>query len=56
MVTPVSLNGAGCAEALPAASADDNSNAANKLVFMDSSLLNSLSGDGNAVRGDIASL
>jgi hypothetical protein len=43
MVTPVSLNGAGCAAAVPAASVDANNNAANTLVFMNASLLSLIS-------------
>src|SRR5260221_12576765 len=39
MVTPTSLNGAGCATAVPAASVDANNKAANAVVFMDASLL-----------------
>src|ERR1700719_2196505 len=50
MVTPASLNGAGCALALPAASVEANNNAANMLVFMDSSLLGHSRGNGDATR------
>jgi hypothetical protein len=35
MVTPTSLNGAGCAAALPAASVEANNKATNAVVFMD---------------------
>src|SRR5258708_7519841 len=42
MVTPMSLNGAGCAAAPPAASVDANNNAANTLVFTEASLLSSI--------------
>src|ERR1700734_1441540 len=43
MVTPASLNGAGCADALPAASADASNKPANKFVFTDASLLSTIS-------------
>src|SRR5215469_4039422 len=39
MVTPVALNGAGCAAAPPAINVDASNNAANILVFMTISLL-----------------
>jgi hypothetical protein len=39
MVTPTSLNGAGCAVALPAVSDDASNNATNTAVFMNASLL-----------------
>src|SRR5579883_1016642 len=39
MVTPVALNGAGCATAAPAVSADANNRAANVVIFMNASLL-----------------
>ncbi len=39
MVTPASLNGAGCATAVPAVSVDASNKAANTVVFMDASLL-----------------
>jgi hypothetical protein len=42
MVTPTSLNGAGCATALPAASVDANNIVANAVVFMVASLLSSM--------------
>jgi hypothetical protein len=35
LVTPASLNGAGCAAAVPAAKADASNKAANTVVFMD---------------------
>jgi hypothetical protein len=35
MVTPTSLNGAGCATALPAINVEANSNATITFVFMD---------------------
>src|SRR5882757_5094186 len=38
MVTPASLNGAGCATAVPAASVDASSMAASTVVFIDASL------------------
>jgi hypothetical protein len=37
IVTPTSLNGAGCATAVPALSVEANSNATNTFVFMDAS-------------------
>src|SRR5438132_4670120 len=37
MVTPASLNGAGCAAAVPAASVDANSNAAKIVLFTNAS-------------------
>src|ERR1700730_1713950 len=39
MVTPISLNGAGCAAAVPAVMLDANNKATNTVVFMDASLL-----------------
>ena len=39
MVTPISLNGAGCAAAVPAVSVEANNKAANTIVFMDASLV-----------------
>ena len=39
MVTPISLNGAGCAAAVPMVRVDVNNSAANTAVFMDASLL-----------------
>jgi hypothetical protein len=38
MVTPASLNGAGCATAVPAASVDASTKAANTVVFINASL------------------
>src|SRR4249919_2289939 len=38
MVTPISLNGAGCALAVPAVSTEDNKRATNMCVFTDASL------------------
>jgi hypothetical protein len=35
MVTPTSLNGAGCATAVPAAKLDASNRAANTVVFME---------------------
>src|SRR6266853_5508144 len=43
MVTPTSLNGAGCAAAGLAASADANTRPANTVVFIDTSLLSRIS-------------
>src|SRR5215470_17547044 len=43
MVTPASLNGAGCAAAGLAASADANNRAVNTVVFIDTSLLSRIS-------------
>ena len=39
MVTPVELNGADCAAAVPAVSAEASNKATNILVFTDASLL-----------------
>jgi hypothetical protein len=41
MVKPISLNGAGCAAAVPTVSVDANNRAANTVVFMEASLLSS---------------
>jgi hypothetical protein len=38
MVTPISLNGAGCAAAVPAVSVEANDKATNTFVFTDASL------------------
>src|SRR5215472_16081510 len=39
IVTPISLNGAGCARAVPAVSVKANNKATHTIVFMDASLL-----------------
>src|SRR5258708_32115177 len=43
MVTPVALNGAGCADAVPAISVEANNKATNIFVFTDASLLSWIS-------------
>ena len=43
MVTPTALNGAGCAAAVPAVSAEASNKATNIFVFTDASLLSWIS-------------